>query len=76
MDSWIARALARKKPRERMKGSMSAGEAPAKSVGLLKRAKSAGVALLTATSVHWAERMVAMRSSWGAEWVSSQWASG
>ena len=39
-------------------------------------ANSAGVTILTRTSVHWADRMVAISSSSGLEKFSSQCASG
>jgi hypothetical protein len=65
IDSTTARALLRKKPVDRMYGSISVGVLAANAAGVGNRLNSAGVTLLTPTSVLCAERMVAMRSSCG-----------
>ena len=69
-------ALLRKKPVVFMRDSSSGREAWAMAAGVGKRRKSSGVTKLTRTSVHWAERMVATRSSQGVRWVSAHWALG
>ena len=56
-------ALFRKKPVERISSSTSACEPAARARASGYRAKSAGVTMLTRTSVHWAERIVAT-SNW------------
>ena len=62
------RVLARKKPVGRMSSSTSSTGAAASEAASGNRANSAGVVLLTRSSVHWADRMVAARS-----WNASRW---
>ena len=59
-----------------MYGSINSGVVRAKSAGVGNALKSAGVARLTDTSVHCADRMVARSSSCGTVQLSSQCASG
>jgi len=66
----------RKKPVDRTISSTSAGSAPARSAGVGYFANSVGVTMLTRSSVHCAERIVAQRSSYALLWVSAQCASG
>src|SRR5262249_30451922 len=55
--------LLRKNPVERMSGSSCSGFRAAKSSTVGYFWNSTGVTIFTRTSVHWAERMVATRSS-------------
>src|SRR6202044_825542 len=68
--------LLRKKPVERTSGSSCSGVRAAKAwtVGYLR--KSSGVTRFTFTSVDWADRMVATRSSQALVWVRAQVTSG
>src|SRR5258708_357020 len=65
-------ALLRKKPVERISGSSCSGVSTAKSFGVGYLRNRMGVTILTRTSVHWAERMVATRSSHGLVCVRAQ----
>ena len=55
--------LLRKNPVVRISSSTSAGSAAARSSGRGYRANSAGVTMLTRSSVVWADRIVAVSSS-------------
>ncbi len=57
--------MLRKNPSERMMEATSSGEAAARAAGVGKAAKSAGVVLFTAASVHWADSTTATVSSKG-----------
>ena len=59
----MSRALARKKPVERMYSSTSATSASARDSRVGKRAKRAGVIWFTRSSVHWAARRTEKSSS-------------
>ena len=59
-----------------MWGSIASGDDPAKASGVGNARNSAGVALLTPTSVACALRIVAISSSWAEAKSSSQRASG
>src|SRR3974390_3542394 len=64
--------LDRKKPVVRMISSTSSGLAAASASGSGYLPKSTGVTMLTRSSVHWAERIVAARSSKAFWWLSAQ----
>ena len=59
----MSRALARKKPVERIYSSTSVTSASARDSRVGKRAKRAGVTMLTRSSVHWAARRTEKSSS-------------
>jgi len=65
------RALARKNPVEWTRSSSSSGLATARSDAVGYRANTAGTTLLTISSVHCAERIVAISSSNGVSCTSS-----
>src|ERR1039457_192200 len=69
---WMDFALLWKKPVVRLILSSSARVAVDIACGVGKRLNNSGVAMLTRTSVHWAERIVATRSSQGELWVRAQ----
>lgn len=58
-------ALLLKNPVERMSWARTSGATAAKSTGVGYLANSPGVTSLTRLSVHWADKMVATRSSQG-----------
>lgn len=69
------RALALKKPVDRISSS-SSDPATAIAAGVGNRRKSSGVTPFTRASVHWAERIVAIRSWNASAWSSEQSAPG
>ena len=64
-------AFERKNPVEWMISSSSSGLAAARSAGVGYRANTAGVTLLTISSVHCADRIVAIRSWNGLSWCNA-----
>ena len=66
----IFRALARKKPVERIKSSITSTFAPAIFLGVGNLRNSAGVTWLTRLSVHWALSTVAT-NNWNGVWKSN-----
>src|SRR5689334_6013184 len=69
-------AFERKKPVEWMIPSSSDGSAAARSAGVGYFANSVGVTMLTRSSVHCADRIVAQSNSNALVWLSAQCASG
>src|SRR5439155_1431553 len=69
-------ALFRKKPVDLIICSSSSRSAAANAAASGYRAKSAGVTMLTRTSVHWAERIVAISNCSGDWWRRAHSASG
>src|SRR5438132_3821977 len=65
-------ALLRKKPVGRRSGSSCSGLAAAMAWGVGYLWNSPGVTLLTITSVHWADKIVAISSSQALLWCSAQ----
>ena len=64
---WIDLDLLRKNPNDRTYGSSFCGVVFVKSAGAANASNSLGVALFTATSVAWADRIVAINSWQGLE---------
>ena len=73
---WTALALLRKKPVGRTAASRVARRIRANASAVLARRKSFAVTSFTLSSVHWAARIVATRSSKGVEKLSRHPASG
>ena len=73
---WMDLALLWKKPVVRIRASSYGRGALDIAAGVGKRRKSSGVTMLTRTSVHWAERIVATSSSQGDEWMRAHSTSG